>query len=250
MIVAIILCNRTEAVSDGKPAYFPPLGEETAIERLIQVVARGPFGGTLVASAAPLAAEMRQTLAGFTVQHVELAPAAPGSVAELLPAFRAAEAFRGRWEKAHAAATGRFGGKQPEAEEGPDWKKLRGSADVRVRGLARSFDRDGVMLFRGDQPGLSLDVQAHLSEHFGRDASASAAGLRTSYAGQPDYPVVLGLEAVREVLALPPETLLDDWLAEQTARIKAVPVNNPGVTERLLSDSAYRSVRAQMVQQN
>lgn len=230
MIIAIILCE----TADGGEACFAAQGEETVIEQLAGSVMRGPFGGTLVACPPASMPRMRETLAGFAIQFAELS----GPKGSIGPALRAGEALRARWEQAHAAAVSRFRAEEPQqrpspnrrgkdpasSAPGPDWAQLRQSPDLKIRSLARSFDRNGVMLFRGGQTGVTPELIARLAEHFGKEAPGPQAHavFRAACGDQPGNPVILSAEAAAELLALPAETAFDAWLAGQSARTKLI----------------------------
>jgi CTP:molybdopterin cytidylyltransferase MocA len=224
MIVAVILADQ---ISSGKPVYFQPLDKGTTIERVAQVVLRGAFGGVVVASAPPIHSEMKQALSGFAVQHLQLDPS-KGTVQQSL---EFADAFRQRWEKAMSSAAERFGGeKSPRAKKGgsksADWSRHRQSPDVKVRGLARSFERDGVMLFRGERSEITPELQARMIEKFGAAAKSGQPRpiMQPVFQGQRGYPILFDLLIEKEIEALPASTDFDEWLLDQLARIQDVPV--------------------------
>lgn len=266
MIVAIILADRTTNPSQGMAPYFLPppdatndSGEETLLERVAATVLRGPFGGVIVAAAKEHSAAAKEVLNGFAVQHLQVAGSgAHSAVAEAL-AFAAA--FRARWEKAMAAAGQRFSSADEDDEEDEDdndddgedavspkakaknkppaskaakkeegWTRHSQSPDVKIRGLARSFDRDGVILFRAERPVFRPELQARVVEAFGREGTERAVSARplgqAVYQGQRGYPVILSLDAAREIAALPASTLFDDWLLQQLARIQDISVDD------------------------
>ncbi len=266
MIVALILCDRTAPVADGQAAYFLPLGEESVIERIAGTVLRGPFGGAIVMAAPVHAVALQEQLQGFAVQHLEARSAGAGPHAALAEALAAAEKFRARWEKAMAAAAARFGGADDVGDEGAPsrrgnapvkdggkkapWTRHRKSADVKIRGLARSFERDGVIVFRGERPGIGLELQAHLVDAFGREGEARGDAARPFArpvcAGQHGYPLVLSVVGAREVGALPPSTDLEAWLAQRPECMQEIPVDDSGAIESLDDARAYSSIRQRL----
>ena len=266
MIVAIILADFTQPLIRGHVPYLLPMGDETVIERIARVVLRGPFGGTIVASAASFHSEVRSALEGFAVQHVALGGGGgelqSGSAGAAAQALKFAESFRVRWEKAMAAAAERFGAgdddedddapqtppgaRKPRNKKAADWASHSRSADVKVRGLARSFERDGVILFRGDCPLIAPDLQAQVVEAFARDAPIKAKGRRpfaqAVHNGLRGYPLVIERAAIPELLALPPQTVFDDWLLAQLPRIQDVPVQDGAILQRIGSDEDYENI--------
>ena len=157
MIVAVIL-----AVKSGDEAniYFDGAPGESRIERVAAAVLRGPFGGVLAAAHPQIDARIREKLNGFAVKFVA-ANQARNADDVRAAGLKAAADFRARWEQARAAAAGRFG-----ATEGQDWSKHKQHADVKIRGLARSFDRDGVLLVPADAHNLTKEKLAELIEKF------------------------------------------------------------------------------------
>ena len=157
MFVAVILAAKS---GGDATQYFDGAPSESLIECVAAAVLRGPFGGVLVAAHPQIAARVREKLHGFAVQFVETAQARNADEVRAA-GLKAAADFRARWEKARAAAAGRFAG-----AGGQDWSKHKQHADVKVRGLARSFDRDGVLLVPGDALNLSKEKLAELIEKF------------------------------------------------------------------------------------
>ena len=267
MIVAIILADRLEPLIHGQAPYFLPVSGdgdiedeedgETVLERLTRTVLRGPFGGTIVAAAPEHEARIKELLSGFAVQHLKLSPAR----AHVSEALMFAEAFRARWQKAMAAAAQRFpvieesDDEEEEAEASPkgkkavrrpqakgkpapqEWSKHHKSADVKIRGLARSFERDGVILFRGEQPISRPDLQAQVVEAFGREGAEKAGAARPMaqavYQSVRGYPVLLSVDAAKEAAALPRATDFDDWLLQQLKRVQDVSVDDPAAIQRI-----------------
>jgi len=252
MIVAIILCDRTPAIRDDKSVYLLPLDGETVIERVTRTVLRGPFGGTVVVSAPALSAQIRQLLAGFAVQHVEAARTEDGPHAALREALACAESFRRRWEKAAAAASARFSGADESARPArqSDWARHRQSADVKIRGLARAFECDGVILFRGDRPGLTPELQAQVVDAFGRQAEGPQTPTRpfaqAVHAGRRGYPILMDLAAAREVAALPPATDFDAWLGQRPERVLDVAVSDSAVVAEIASAADFQKFRDEL----
>jgi len=213
MIVAVILADTLNA------PYLEPKGD-AVIERVASTVLRGPFGGTLVASRPEIAAKIKDALHGFAVQHVDTSAAKTGAHGILIEALNAAAAFRSRWENARAAAAERF---EKQGKSG-DWAKHKQSADVKIRGLARSFDRDGVLVVPGDAIELKPEHLARMVEAFARDGQAPRphAFAQAIFAGARGWPVVMTLDAAREVSALPAETVLAEWLLTNVERVTDV----------------------------
>ena len=120
-------------------------------------------------------------------------------------------------------AAGRFekSGGDEEKNSAGEWSKHKKSPDVKIRGLARSFERDGVLVCPGDFAEIQKEQLAQMVEGFARDgqstsphpfAEAVSAGLR-------GWPVMLSLDGAREVAALPAETVLPDWLLKNVERV-------------------------------
>jgi CTP:molybdopterin cytidylyltransferase MocA len=195
MIVAVILADKNAPLAD---TYFAAAesGEGSVLERTAATVLRGPFGGTLVAAQPALHGRVKSALSGFAVQFVDVPATAQMGPAVVLAGLTAAAAFRSRWEKAMAAANARFEKKDPDGSPG-DWAKHKQHADVKVRGLARSFDRDGVLLVPADAPLLKPETLATAVERFARDASKKAVQIVRD--GVRDWPAVLTLDAASEL---------------------------------------------------
>ncbi|MEI6232483.1 MAG: hypothetical protein WCT04_05495 [Planctomycetota bacterium] len=233
MIVAIVLANQPGPVSEK---YFEATGDESVIERVTGTVLRGPFGGTLVAAHPTLAEDVQEALAGFAVQHVDvrsIPTTSSDSHAVLISALFAAEAFRTRWAKAMAAATGRFesaGGKNTgEAALDPkgEWSKLKKSSDVKIRGLARSFDRDGVLIIPADCASIQKEQLAQMVETFAREGQQPNAKpfVQAITSGERGWPVMLSLDGAREIAALPPSCDFSAWLLKNIEKVCDVKLN-------------------------
>lgn len=249
MIIAIVILDRIQPQLDNKDPYFLTLGTETVLERVARTVLRGPFAGTIIASDAAFSARAKETLDGFAVQHVEAAT--PDLIQS---ALKQADSFRQRWKKAMAAAKARFGDsstaekksstrKDDKTARKEDWDKHKGDPDVKLRGLARSFDRDGVMLFRANQPLLTIEFQAQLIENFAREGvdkgSAARPFTQAVYEGERGYPMLIDFENVAEVTALPPATDFSKWLLQHLDRVKDVN-GDKAQGLQLRSDADYR----------
>jgi CTP:molybdopterin cytidylyltransferase MocA len=243
MIVAVILADRDSPAIDGKPPYLLPLDNDTLIERIVRVVVRGPFGGVVVASAASIHSDVQEALSGFAIQHLELKQGQKGALQQSL---QFAREFRARWEKAMAAAAQRFGGAEKGAKESrgskdgdakADWSRHRKSPDVKVRGLARSFERDGVMLFRGERPGVTAELQARIVETFARENARPV--VQPLYAGERGYPVLFDLDVARELESLAAGTDINAWLLNQLSRIQDFAVDDSAVVDKIESDADY-----------
>ena len=144
---------------------------------------------------------------------------------------------RQRWQKAMAGAAARFAG----AGEGTgDLTRHRRSPDVKIRGLAHSFQRDGVMLFRGDCPLTGPELQAQIIEAFGTESGPSAHALvRPVYAGKRGYPMLLDLAVSKELATLPPDTNLETWLQRHAERVREVRVDDPAAVEAIENAQDY-----------
>jgi hypothetical protein len=251
MIIAIVVVDNSDLRLHGKAPCFAELGKEAALEHLVRTVVRGPFGVTIVAATPHNSSEIKKLLGGFAVQFVDAA-----SDQQLLSAaLKFAADYRLRWEKVMADAKARFAGKDDDDEDdsrkqirkpggkggAKDWANLKSSSDVKVRGLARSFDRDGIMLFPADRPAISLELQAQMVEAFGREQADKGAKARpiaqAVFAGERGYPVILDLPAAKELEVLPPATNFDDWLLAQLVRIQDVPVQDRGATSILRTEN-------------
>ena len=231
MIIAIILVDHS-AGDPGSAPYFQgcattPAADgktaETRIEHVTRTVLRGPFGVTLVAALPAFQPKLQELLKGFTVQHLELKPAAsPQDV--LREALAAAREARARWEKAMRGAQARFTGEPEEA--GPP-VALKKSPDVKIRALARSFERDAVMLFRGDEDWLSPEAQARMVEAFAREGARGPAARPLAVAlrqGVRGYPVLLATGVADEAGGLSAAADFEAWLAQQGPRVLEVAV--------------------------
>lgn len=199
MIVALIIAEKSGVEAE---AYFAKANGGSALESLAGTVLRGPFGGTLVAARPEIASRAKETLSGFALQFVDTSRVK--SANELnIEALKAAAAFRARWEKAMSAAGARF---SKQKDGGTDWAKHKQHADVKVRGLARSFDRDGVMLIPASANKLSKERIAEMVECFARGEKASAA------TGEP---VLLSLESANAGAQLKLDADFNAWLEAQ-----------------------------------
>lgn len=254
MIVAIVLAEPV-GDTDGEQPYFLEHAESTVLDQAVSRVLRGPFGGTVIATTSEFQEDFEEILEGFAVKYAIADDASFVAKAGLLEA----SAFRKRWEKIMAGAAQRFSGggqpgqrgkkgapKQPpqhfdedgdadEEDDGDDheggasdWKTLQKSGDVKVRGLARSFDCDGVMLFRGERPALKLETQAALIEAYVRDGAGKNFA-RVSFEGKAGYPVLANLAGLKELEALPLHVKLDNWLEQNAAKVLDVPVSDAAV---------------------
>jgi CTP:molybdopterin cytidylyltransferase MocA len=262
MIVAILLADQTTPIADGLPAPLLDAGGQTVIERIAGTVLRGPFGGTIVAAHPETSVKIREALHGFALQHAEI-KSARGPHSILSQALNVAAQFRQRWEKIMAAAASRFDtdddDEEDEANERPkkksppkpqgkaDWSKHRKSPDVKVRGLARSFDRDGVMIFRADQPLVSLELQAQVVEAFAREGAAKGdaakAFAQPVCSGQRGFPIVMDLNAAREAAALPATTEFDRWLLDQLPRVQDIGIDEVGALDRIATAADYEALK-------
>jgi CTP:molybdopterin cytidylyltransferase MocA len=253
MIISIVIVDQLEL--HGKPACLVELGEETALEHLVRTVLRGPFGVIIVAAPSELSARVKEALDGFAVQHVEGASGQP----LLAAALKFGRDYRERWERVMAEARAHFGEDADDDKRAAKaackpikgaakvgWAGFKSSADVKVRGLARSFDRDGVMVFPADHPAISLELQAQMVEAFGREAADKGANAKplaqAVHAGQRGYPIVIDLPISNEVQALSVSTRFDDWLLSQLPRIQDVSVQDAGAVSVLRSEGDYENI--------
>ncbi len=230
MIVALVLAGASDTAQ-----YFDMVDGETTIERVTGTVLRGPFGGTLVATPPALLAKVKNALQGFAVQHVDLPAgfaAQTGPHALFVEALKAAEAFRARWERAMSLAAGRFeksSGKGDSIKKGSsgEWSKHKQSPDVKIRGLARSFERDGVLVVLGDGVEIKKEHLAHIVEAFAREGQTVTAKpfAQAILAGVRGWPVMLSPEGAREVAALPAGTVFSEWLLKNVERVCDIKVS-------------------------
>lgn len=257
MIIAIVLADPLKPI-DGEQPYFLDAGGASVLERAVSRVLRGPFGGTIVATSSDLEASCRDALSGFAVQYAITDDPATVAKAGLLEA----SAFRKRWEKAMAAAAQRFGAKAGKnapqnrtrdlkndsdeeedegGEETTDWKGLQKNADVKIRGLARSFECDGIMLFRGERAGLKLETQALLVDTFTRDSQQGGTKslARIVSNGKDAFPILANLSAAKELENLPLSTPIEAWLAGQTDKLLRVNSDDPAVSAELNTEDDY-----------
>jgi len=246
MIVAIVLAHRLDPQIHNRPPFLLSIGDETILERVVSVALRGPFGGVVVASAEEVADDVNKVLAGFAVQQLTLNDSET-AVAESV-AFAAD--FRARWQRVMDAAAQRFSGdgkkksaKNQPVKSGytPGMPEHRKNPDVKVRGLARSFDRDGIVFLRADQPGLRLEVQAQIVEAFGREGHDKGAAARSIaqavYAGQRGYPLAMTLDAAEE--AAQAKLPLDNWLLMNLERVQDVLIEDALSGECVVSAESY-----------
>jgi CTP:molybdopterin cytidylyltransferase MocA len=274
MIIAVILADTLQPLIQNQPPFLLPLKDETSVERVARVVLRGPFGGTVVAAHAKYQSDLKEALSGFAVQHVALPAAAiPGTVGALLPALKFAEDFRTRWERARAAAAARFKeddsdeDEDDDADEPPspkrkkntpkqgaaevrDWSRHSKNADVKVRGLARSFERDGIILFRAERPLIKPELQAQMVEAFARESADKKDKARpfaqAVYSGIRAYPVLFDRNVVPQIAKVAAATPFDDWLLDQLSRVQDVSVQDAGALESLNSEADYERIRTEL----
>ena len=294
MIIAVVLADRTTPEVQGQPLYALPCGGESVLERVTRIVLRGPFGATIVVAPHGRRDAVAALLKGFSVKIIEseAADAAqPRPHAALIAALAYAEKVRERWARAMATAAASYSVSEQdevnktstqkgEPHTGPStqtptppqgtgktdpWAKLRTSSNIRLRGLARSFEREGVIVFRADRPLLRPELQAAVVEAFGRDTSGVSGRLmpikateiegkistgrrfsQAVYAGKRGYPVVMNVDAAHEVQALPPETDFDAWLTEHHDRVRDVPVDDPAAVEAILTEADYQRLCAKL----
>ncbi|HYF47807.1 MAG TPA: hypothetical protein VEJ63_00260 [Planctomycetota bacterium] len=268
MIVALILVDSGTLI-DARPAALLESDGRTLIEIVTATVLRGPFGGTIVASPPAFSADVHTALHGFAVQHVD-APNKGGTHEPIIHALKAAANFRQRWEKIRAAAATRFQDADDEDEEKPkpaphksgaaakakadakaQWGKHKQNPDVKVRGLARSFDRDGVALFRAEHPLVSLELQAQMVEAFAREAATKDDEARpfaqALYEGRRGYPILMSTDGAREVEGLAAATNFDDWLLENLRRVQDVAVQEAGAVEAVRSRADLDALRPKLL---
>lgn len=255
MIIALVIFDRTQPRLQDKPPCLAPWGDESMLEHLISTILRGPFGGTVVALHPDFTRAAQEQLRGFALQSIAIKSFADGPHSALREGLTAATALRERWEKAMAVAASRFhdsgGGKSRGAANDKNTLSAhRGSKDVKIRGLARSFDRDGVMLFRGDYPAMSLELQAQVVEAFGREGADKGSAARpfaqAVHQGSRGYPLILSVEAAREVAALPASTGFDAWLLKNVERVQDVNCEAWGASAVLHSAEDYEAIRRRM----
>ena len=283
MIIALILADQTAPLIRNSTPYLLPVGDESVIERVARVVLRGPFGAAVIASPASSAKELRSALNGFVVQYATLpaaAPGTPGTMGSLTAALKFSEEFRARWEKARAAAAQRFNADDEDDDDDQEddddeddaappkssgksrttssksqpaskdtrgeWSRHSANADVKVRGLARSFERDGVMLFRGESPLLRPELQAQMVESFAREAQQKGPKARpfaqAVHQGARGFPVLIDRAAIAEVMALPPAVVFDDWLLDQLPRVQDVQLQEGAALERIRTEEDYTAL--------
>jgi len=258
MIIALVILDRTQPFLQNNAPCFAklpaahasgpenPPADSSLLEHLVSTVLRGPFGGTIVALHNDLAEAAQEQLHGFAVHPFTVKNIAAGPHAAWIEGLAAAAAFRERWEKAMAAAQSRFQGAPGRSSSGAQpappkntWAEHRASKDVKIRGLARSFDRDGVIVFRGDYPAMSLELQSQLVDAFGKEASSPRPIAQAVYQGRRGYPLILNLDAAKEVQSLSLNTDLDAWLLQNLPRIQDVNVEYWGAAAPLHSTEDY-----------
>jgi len=263
MIVAVILID-PKALADALPAALLEADGRTLLEIATGTVLRGPFGGTIVASPPEFSADVHNALHGFAVQHAD-SPSKKGPHEPLIHALKAAAQFRQRWEKIRAQAASRFqhsdddddsparGKKGPvnETDAQSDWGRHKQNPDVKVRSLARSFDRDGVALFRAEAPLVTLELQAQMVEAFAREAADKDDEARpiaqALYEGRRGYPILLGTAAANEIAALPATTDFDAWLLDQLSRVQDVAVQESGAVETVRAAAELEALRPRLL---
>src|SRR4051794_39155000 len=113
MIIATVVVGQNAPHLHGKPAWLSTLGDETALERQLRTVVRGPFGVTIVVSAPQDSEPVKNLLSGFAVQHVE----APAGTALLSTALKFGRDYRERWQKVMSEAKARFGDEAEDEDE-------------------------------------------------------------------------------------------------------------------------------------
>ena len=228
MIVAIAVAEKSGAES---AKYLASVDDETVIERVTATLLRGPFGGVLLAAQPSLKADIEDALSGFAIQHVPLPSSTDLSAQAIFAAaLRAAEAFRARWEKAMAAAAGRFENdprESPTQKNAAEWAKLKQNPDVKIRGLARSFDRDGILAIPADCIDIKKEHLAQMVEAFARDGQQPQPKpfSQAVIGGVRGWPVMMTVDGAREIAALPASTILSDWLLQNVARVNDVKLN-------------------------
>jgi hypothetical protein len=249
MIVAVVVLEQSSSKIKNNEPPFVPLKDEVALEHLARIVLRGPFGVTVVASATEYFTRAKEVLSGFALQHVKL----KSNTCGITEAVGAAISFRERWQKLMSDAATRFGSEDDDDEEPAkkskgkgakaDWTRHRASPDVKVRGLARSFDRDGIIIFPANRPAISPELQAQMVEAFGREGADKGGAARpiaqSVYQGQRGYPVIIDMSIAAEVAALPLDTNFDDWLMKNLSRIQDVNVQHAGAVAVLKNEQDY-----------
>ncbi|HEY3320229.1 MAG TPA: hypothetical protein VGP72_07175 [Planctomycetota bacterium] len=233
MIIALLILDRNAFnIQDKSAPEAPP-----SLEQLISAILRGPFGLTVVGAPPDLLPIAHEHFRGFAVQTIPLTAAESRPLGSLQEALTFCGEARGRWEKASAAAAARFS-KQPskQGSAGPGSApgsaldpqtraKLHSSPDVKLRGLARSLERDGVMLFHAE-PHMTPELQAQLVEAFGREGAAKGPAARpftqAVYSGVCGFPVLLSLAGIEQIMALPQQTDFDAWLLQNLERVQDV----------------------------
>ncbi|HYG75323.1 MAG TPA: hypothetical protein VEK08_10005 [Planctomycetota bacterium] len=268
MIVALVILDRLAANLQDKPSYFSELAPgKSVIEQVVSTVVRGPFAGTVVASLVEYFDRAQEHLHGFAIHPLKVANPKAGVHAPIIDGLNFADSFRERWEKARAAASARFTDDEDDEddEEAPapisgrksngthrgakkkaDWAKHRDSKDVKLRGLARSFDRNGVILFRGDRPAITVNLQAQIVEAFGREGADKGPKARSFaqavHNGVRGYPVLMSFEAAREVAALPAATKFDDWLLQNIQRVQDVNTDEWGAVAEVRDSESLAQI--------
>jgi len=268
MITALVILDRLQPRLQNNPPAFCELGgQKSAFETVLSTVLRGPFAVTVVAAIPELFETAREQLQGFSAHPLQ----AKVSHSVISEGLHYCDQFRQRWEKAMAQASARFvtGDDDEDEDEDEDdepnptvkrdnsspakkadWKKHRESKDVNVRGLARSFDRDGVILFRAERPLVSLNLQSQLVEAFGREGAEKSHGARpfaqAVYSGQRGYPLLMSVEAAREVAELPAQTVFDAWLLTNVERVQDVKTDDWGAVAQIDSAESLAAIAEKM----
>jgi CTP:molybdopterin cytidylyltransferase MocA len=255
MIVAIVVVDPLPAVKDaenpgGVQPYFLKSGGQSVLEHAVSRVLRGPFGGTIVAVAEELEEPCREALDGFAVQFASADDARAVEKAGLLEAA----AFRQRWEKARSLAAARFGGAGGNPRErrkgrsggdddgeSDDWKRHADAEDVKVRGLAQSFECNGVMLFRGERAGLKLETQAALIDAYSK-AAREKPGFdfaRVIHDGAFAYPLFATVKGARELEGLGLDVPVEAYLTRHAGRVLQAPCADPAPFRALKSAADF-----------
>lgn len=260
MIVALIILDRTEPKLQDKASCLLAFHKGSVLEHMLGTVLRGPFGGTIVALHPDFADAAQEQLSGFAAHPLVVDSIAQGPHAAMREGLAAAAKLRERWEKAMAAAASRFApesespakisGKKNESVGKAAFSAHRASKDVKIRGLARSFDRDGVILFSGEYPAMSLELQAQLVEAFGREGADKGASARpyaqAVHQGKRGYPILMSLDAAREVSQLSASTDFDAWLLQRVERIQDVTTDAWGAVAPLRTVEDYAELCRRM----
>ena len=225
MLVAVLLADKSGPAAECYFAHAPQkkgaAESLSVLEQTASTLLRGPFGGVLLSAHPLLKKRVRETLNGFALQFVDV-PVNAQTPQEILAAgLSAAATFRERWERARAAANARFQKPSSEKEKsGGDWAKHKQHADVKIRGLASSFDRDGVLLVPADYAEIRAEEIAASVERFARDGQAAQAhpfaqGIKDGVRG---WPVLATLDGAQELSKMGASTI-QDWLLKHIDRV-------------------------------